>query len=133
MAANSNSSYRVYIEDTDMMGIVYHARYLYFFERARTDLLRNNGISLTTMATYDTYFAIHDLHIHYHLPARLDDMLTIQTSVEEVKACTLLMKQIMHNQAGLLLSDASMRIVTVDKQLKPKRLSKEIIGGIKHG
>ena len=73
-----SSQYRVYVEDTDLMGIIYHGKYLYFFERARTDLLRANGISLTKMSEYDTYFAIRDIHIRYLFPGKLDDMLTIK-------------------------------------------------------
>lgn len=115
-------SYRVYIEDTDQMGIVYHANHLKFFERARTELLRENGLSLTTLATYDTHFAIHDIHIRYSLPARLDDVLAIKTHYERYKACGLLFKQIMYNQMNQMLSEATVQVVCVDKNLKPKRL-----------
>ncbi|MDP3704689.1 MAG: YbgC/FadM family acyl-CoA thioesterase [Legionellaceae bacterium] len=124
------SAYRVYVEDTDLMGIIYHGKYLYFFERARTDMLRENGISLTMMAIYDTYFAIRDVHVRYHYPGRLDDMLSITTSVDSMTGCTLVLKQIMSNQVGTLLAEATIQLVTVDKQLKPKRLSKEMMGGI---
>lgn len=115
-------SYRVYIEDTDQMGIVYHANHLKFFERARTELLRKNGLSLTTLATYDTHFAIHDLHIQYRLPARLDDVLEIKTHCERYKACGLLFKQRMYNQMNQMLSEVTIQVVCVDKNLKPKRL-----------
>ncbi len=115
-------TYRVYIEDTDQMGIVYHANHLRFFERARTELLRENGLSLTTMAGYDTHFAIHDIHIRYILPARLDDVLTIKTTCERQKACSLLFKQRMYSPTEQLLSEATILVVCVDKNLKPKRL-----------
>ena len=115
-------TYRVYVEDTDLMGIVYHANYLCFFERARTEFLRKMGISLTAMASYDTYFAIHDLHIQYLYPARLDDVLTITTVCERKKRCGLLFKQEMHHQAQVKLCEATVQVVCVDKNLKPKRL-----------
>ncbi|MCR9191849.1 MAG: YbgC/FadM family acyl-CoA thioesterase [Gammaproteobacteria bacterium] len=115
-------SYRVYIEDTDVMGIVYHAQYLCFFERARTELLRDHQLSLTVMAEYHTYFAIRDLYIRYHYPARLDDMLQITTSIDSKKSCSLNFKQSMRNQNGKLVSEATMTVVTVDHELKPKRL-----------
>jgi acyl-CoA thioester hydrolase len=127
------SSYRVYVEDTDLMGIIYHGKYLYFFERARTDLLRDNGISLTTMAEYDTYFAIRDVHVRYVSPGKLDDMLTIKTYVETMKGCTLGLRQEMTNQKGVLLARANIQAVTVDKLLKPKRALAEMMGGIKNG
>ena len=115
-------TYRVYVEDTDLMGIVYHGNYLCFFERARTEMLRDNGLSLTTMAIYDTNFAIHDIHIRYHHPARLDDDLTIKTNCERKKACSLVFQQVMYNQQGKMLSEASVQVVCVDKNLKPRPL-----------
>ncbi|MDF1757043.1 MAG: YbgC/FadM family acyl-CoA thioesterase [Legionellaceae bacterium] len=127
------SSYRVYVEDTDLMGIIYHGKYLYFFERARTDLLREMGISLTTMAKYDTFFAIRDVHVRYISPGRLDDMLTIKTYIEKMKGCTLQLVQKMFNQDNTLLAEARVQAVTVDKLLKPKRALSEIMGGIKNG
>ena len=115
------SQYRVYVEDTDLMGIIYHAKYLYFFERARTDLLRYNGISLTTMAECDTYFAIRDVHIRYHAPGKLDDMLTINSSITKIQGCTLELSQEMYNQENVLLAKVEIQVVSVNKLLKPKR------------
>lgn len=123
---NYKVDYRVYTEDTDVMGIVYHANYLRFFERARTELLRENGFSLTMMANYGTYFAIHDIHIRYLHPARLDDVLSIQTNYEKKKSCSLLFKQSMHNQLGQKLSEAIVHVVSVDKNLKPKRFGVDL-------
>ena len=118
-------SIRVYTEDTDLMGIVYHSNYLCFYERARTELLRDNGLSLTTMASYGTYFAIHDIHIKYLLPARLDDVLLIKTTWEQKKSCSLIFKQTMHNQQNQCLSEAVVHVVCVNKALRPKALPKE--------
>ncbi len=118
-------NFRVYAEDTDMMGIVYHANYLCFFERARTEMLRENGVSLTMMANYDTHFAIHDVHIRYLFPARLDDVLSINSSWKLVKASSMEFSQAMHNQDGKLLSQALIKVVCVNNNLKPKRLPKE--------
>jgi acyl-CoA thioester hydrolase len=118
-------SVRVYAEDTDMMGIVYHSNYLCFFERARTEILRENGVSLTTMANYDTHFAIHDVHIRYLYPARLDDVLSIRSSCRRVKASTVEFTQSMYSQSNVLLSEAKILVVCVTKNLKPKRLSAE--------
>ena len=122
----SLSTYRVYIEDTDLMGIVYHANYLRFFERARTDVLRAHGISLTMMATYDTYFAIHDVHLRFTHPARMDDVLEIKTSYEQKKTCSLMFNQMMYNQLGQLVCEACVQVVCVDSHLKPKRLPDEL-------
>lgn len=123
-----SSQYRVYVEDTDLMGIIYHGKYLYFFERARTDLLRANGISLTKMAEYDTYFAIRDIHIRYLSPGKLDDMLTIKSTVSKLHGCTLELKQEMYNQDDKLLAKADIQAISVNKLLKPKRAMIEKMG-----
>lgn len=117
-------NFRVYAEDTDFMGVVYHANHICFFERARTELLRNNGLVLTSMATYDTHFAIRDIHIRYHYPARLDDILTIKTFGERKKICSLMFEQKMYNQLNQLLSEATVHVVCVNENLKPKPLPK---------
>lgn len=126
-----SSQYRVYVEDTDLMGIIYHGKYLYFFERARTDLLRANGISLTKMSEYDTYFAIRDIHIRYLFPGKLDDMLTINSTVTKIHGCTLELAQEMFNQDGKLLAKADIQAISVNKLLKPKRAMAEMMGGKK--
>lgn len=113
---------RIYTEDTDAMGVVYHANYLYFFERARSEMLRSIGFTLSDMAVYDTYFVIYDVHIAYKYPARLDDAITIKTCCNRKKTCGLVFKQIMVSQMERLLSEATVQVVCVDKCLKPKKL-----------
>jgi acyl-CoA thioester hydrolase len=121
-------SYRVYFEDTDMMGIVYHARHLYFFERSRTEMLREHGFSLTVMAQNNIYFAIREAQLLYHLPAYLDDFLNITTSIVKQTACTLQFKQMMYNQHDKLISEAIVLTVCVDQALKPRRLPTQLNG-----
>ncbi len=118
---------RVYIEDTDVIGIVYHANYLLFFERARTEALRDKGFSLTIMATDDTYFAVHDAHLRFLYPARLDDVLSIKTTFSKKKSCSVMFRQVMYNQLGQLLSEATIQVVCVNRHLKPKRLPDKLI------
>lgn len=75
---------RVYYEDTDLAGIVYHANYLKFMERARTDYLRDHGIDQTAMAAGQDgreglFFAVRSMDIGFISPARFDDMLSVET------------------------------------------------------
>ena len=74
-------SVRVYYEDTDLAGIVYHANYLKFFERARTDYLRDLGIDQRALAAAGAgvYFAVRAMDISFLKPARFDDLLTVET------------------------------------------------------
>ena len=85
---------RVYFEDTDLTGIVYHANYLRFMERARTEMLRALGIEQQALLTAaDGYYSVYDLQITYVAPARLDDMLTVRSCVAQVRAAATVIGQ----------------------------------------
>lgn len=114
-------SFRVYAEDVDYMGIVYHANYLSFFERARTEMLRDNHLILSDLLKHNTLFAIYDVNIRYQAPARLDDLLTISSKVQASGACSFLFYQTMQNQQEKLLCEAKIQVVCVDSNMKPKR------------
>ena len=73
---------RVYYEDTDNGGVVYYANYLRFMERARTEWLRSLGIEQDQLIEeHDILFAVRQVNIDYHAPARFNDLLTIGTEV----------------------------------------------------
>jgi tol-pal system-associated acyl-CoA thioesterase len=69
----------VYLEDTDAQGIVYHANYLKYCERARTELLKLNGYSLGEMQNKGVLFVVFEMHLRFHRPARLHDQLEVRT------------------------------------------------------
>lgn len=124
-------SIRVYVEDTDLQGIVYHANYLRFFERSRTEWLRSNGFTLTDMAECDTNFAIRSIQLQFVHPARLDDLLMIKTNAVRNKHCGLRFNQAMFNASEKLLSTAVIEVVCVNKKLKPIRLPEAFISTLK--
>ncbi len=83
---------RVYFEDTDFSGMVYHARYLHFMERARSDMLARSGIDQpTAWANGVGVYAVAEMTIKYHRSARFDDALLIVSTVEHLRAaaCTI--------------------------------------------
>ena len=84
---------RVYYEDTDAGGIVYHANYLCFAERARTEFLHKLGMSNHKMLSEDIGIVVSRLEIDYKQPAFLEDKLTVETSVLKIGAATMLLKQ----------------------------------------
>ncbi len=85
---------RVYFEDTDLTGIVYHANYLRYMERARTEMLRALGIEQQPMLTAgDGYYSVYDLSLTYMAPARLDDVLTVRSWVTQVRAAATVLGQ----------------------------------------
>ncbi|MFY0641902.1 MAG: tol-pal system-associated acyl-CoA thioesterase [Bermanella sp.] len=84
---------RVYFEDTDAGGIVYHARYLYFLERARTEWLRELGFNQSLLKQQNVLFVVRDMNIKWQKPAVLDDALTVTVDVMVVKKASLKMQQ----------------------------------------
>ena len=106
---------RVYYEDTDAGGIVYHANWLRYFERARTDWLRSLGALHRELASADgVLLVVRDLFIDYRLPARLDDQLRVDVRLLEARRASLRLMQSAHSLAdGRLLVQAEMRVAAI--------------------
>ncbi len=117
---------QVYWEDTDAGGIVYYANYLKFIERARTDMLRGLGIHQQRMMMEEQLnFVVRDCHIDYLRPARMDDILEVETSLTEIKGATMRMKQNVLKQDEILIK-SDIRIACLQKNGRPARFSPQI-------
>ncbi len=85
---------RVYYQDTDAGGIMYHANYLCFAERARAEALRAMGIPHAEMVTrHGVMFVVRRINLHYQRPARLDDVVRIETQIAAVGGATATLRQ----------------------------------------
>ncbi|MES2492345.1 MAG: YbgC/FadM family acyl-CoA thioesterase [Pseudomonadota bacterium] len=101
---------RAYFEDTDLTGVVYHANYLRWFERARSDLVRLIGIDQRRAhEAGEGAYAVAELAIRYLAPARLDDDVLIRTSAEEIAAASCRLLQTA-SRGGTLLAQARVRV-----------------------
>lgn len=110
---------RVYYEDTDAGGVVYHARYLHFFERARTEYLRQLGFSQQNLLADSLAFVVKKMEIDYKIPARLDDLLRVQTKISELKGAKIVFYQQLWRDDNLL-SEALVTVASVDlTKMKP--------------
>ncbi|HKH95897.1 MAG TPA: tol-pal system-associated acyl-CoA thioesterase [Beijerinckiaceae bacterium] len=99
---------RVYYEDTDFSGIVYHANYLRFMERGRTDFLRLAGVSQSTLHAEGEglILAVRRMTLDFLKPARMDDVLMIETRAAEVRGASFILKQrILRGQEIILTAD----------------------------
>ena len=114
---------RAYFEDTDLSGVVYHANYLRWFERARSDFVRLLGIDQRAVNdSGEGAFAVADLTIRYAAPARLDDGVLIETTCDELGAASCRMHQKAFREDGLLLSEGRFRIGFVAPDGRPRRM-----------
>jgi acyl-CoA thioester hydrolase len=112
---------RAYYEDTDLSGIVYHANYLRWFERARSDLLRLLGIDQrAAVEAGEGAYAVADLHIRYARPARLDDTVVIETRCVELGAASVRIVQ-RATREGELIAEQTARVGFIDPAGRPRR------------
>ena len=116
---------RVYYEDTDLSGIVYHANYLRWFERARSDVLRMLGIdqraAIEAGATgAGGAYAVADVQLRYIRPARLDDDVIIHTRCSELRAASVRMVQ-EAKRDGETICTANLRVGFVGLDGRPRR------------
>lgn len=121
---------RVYYEDTDAGGVVYHANYICFFERARTEFLRQGGFSQQALLAENFAFVVKTLTIDYKLPARLDDLLSVQTTVKAVKKATIIFEQNLF-KTDICLCSAEVTVASVDLiKMKPKAIPQAILDAL---
>ena len=107
---------RVYYEDTDASGVVYHANYLRYFERARTEWLRALGCNQDALrAEHGVVFTVSRIEVVYRLPARLDDELAATVAVSDCKRASLVMQQRLNRRGAspVTLASAEVRIACV--------------------
>lgn len=112
---------RVYYEDTDFSGNVYHAAYLKFFERARTEWLRDLGVSHSALAEKGLAFAVRHMEVDFLAPAHIDDLLTIRT---EIAAMSGVRAEVLQTalRGDKVLCTARVTVVTITEKGRPTRL-----------
>ena len=126
----SQHRFRVYYEDTDAGGVVYYANYLKFIERGRTEYLRELGFNQDSFAKEkNIVFVVKSLSADYLLPAYLDNILEVQTSIKLIKNASLVFAQkILNLEKNTVLFNADVKVVSVLKNnLKPCAVPQEIM------
>jgi len=116
---------RVYYEDTDMAGIVYYANYLRYIERARSEAVRDVGIEQLAMKQEGYVFVVRQMVVDYLLPARFDDVLTIETETTSLKGATMQMFQTVKRGEEVVFT-ADVRVAFMTTEGKPTRYPAKI-------
>jgi acyl-CoA thioester hydrolase len=124
---------RVYFEDTDFAGVVYHANFLKFCERGRTDFIRLLGIHHQSLADPDkgepSVFVVRRIEIDYLRPGRLDDLLEVITRCTEIGGASLTLDQEV-KRGETVLARAKVVVVLVGSSGKPQRIGGLIRGAL---
>ena len=122
---------RVYFEDTDAGGVAYHARYLHWAERARTEALREMDLPHSEMQRiHGCFLVVKRIAVEYARPARLDDLVTVHTAIRRAGAALLLRQEVRRGAEHLAALDVTLACVDA-ATLAPRRLPEPWLGALK--
>ncbi|NRF62460.1 tol-pal system-associated acyl-CoA thioesterase [Vibrio coralliilyticus] len=123
----------VYYEDTDVGGLVFHANYVKYFERGRSEYLSSIGVSQSILLEQNIGFVVRHMDIDFLQGARLEDRLTVKTSVAEAKKASLIFCQEIVNPAGKTLCKAMVKVACIDNEkMRPKAIPQSIVMEFTH-
>ena len=119
---------RVYYEDTDAGGVVYYANYLRYFERARTELLREAGIDAAEWARKAKIeFAVAEAKVCYKAPAELGNILSVEASIGDLGGASIVFDYAVRlKESGRALVEGYTKLVCLGGDFRPRRIPKEI-------
>lgn len=115
---------RVYIEDTDAGGIVFHAKYLHYMERARTEWVRSQGVGLRAGLEDNISYVVQRMNLHYRVPAKLDDqVLATAEPIASSRVWMMFRQQVVRAIDRQLLCEAEVRVACIALDTgRPRRL-----------
>lgn len=119
------TSIRISYADTDQMGMVYYANYLVYFERGRTEWLREHGLTYRQMEEKGMYFPVIESICKYHSPARYDDIISVQTTVADLGAASVTFGYEIRC-GDRLIATGSTKHPLVNREFRPVRIPADI-------
>jgi len=123
---------RIYYEDTDAGGVVYYANYLRYLEQGRTEFLRARGLSIRALHEQGYLTPVMRLEIDYLVPAILDDLIRVETTVQEITSATCTLgQQVVRVSDGEMLVDAKVTLACLGPGKKARRLPRELMQALK--
>ncbi|MBU2026314.1 MAG: YbgC/FadM family acyl-CoA thioesterase [Proteobacteria bacterium] len=123
---------RIYYEDTDAGGVVYYANYLRYLEQGRTEFLRARGLSVRELNEQGYLIPVMRLEIDYLVPAVLDDLIRVDTTVQEITNATCTLgQQVVRVSDGETLVDAKVTLACLGPGKKVRRLPRELMQALK--
>lgn len=120
---------RVYYEDTDAGGIVYHANYLKFCERARTEYLRHLGVEQDDYLEQNIAFVVKSMEIDFKVAAKFNDQIDVITEIRQIKRASVEFLQTIINKQEQPVFVANVQVACIDlTKMKPKAIPSDILG-----
>jgi acyl-CoA thioester hydrolase len=123
----SSITVRVNYSETDQMGVVYHANYLIWFDRARTELMRETGLTYAALEQQGLYLAVSEIQVRYRAPARYDDLLRIRCWVRELVSRRVTFGYaVEHTGTNALLATAETALISLTHQHTLTRIPQHV-------
>lgn len=124
--ARHEITYRVPYADTDQMGVVYYANYLTYFERSRTEMLRDAGLPYSELERQGIFLPVAEASCKYLVPARYDQLLTFQSWIEEIRGVRMIIaSRVIHESVTLAKGGVTLACIGADR--KPVRVPEHLI------
>lgn len=124
---------RVYIEDTDYLGMVYHANYLKYFERARSEWIEQIGLGTEWQKENEVFFAVYFAQLDFIKPGRVHQELEVVSRISEMKGASASYDQFIRLKSSpdTILCKGDIKIVCIDKNFKPRAIPKFFVQTIR--
>lgn len=133
MPSEFHLAVRVYYEDTDAGGVVYHANYLRFMERARTEWLRERGYEQDVLREQGFIFAVRSASLDFIRPARFNDLLDVSVTINDMRGASVTIQQTITGPSGEVVCEGEVRIACVDPAtLRPRPIPKNMFPELSH-
>jgi len=124
---------RVYYEDTDAGGVVYHANYLRFLERARTEWLRGQGYEQDVLREQGVIFTVRSAALEFIKPARFNDLLDVSVIIRKIRGASVDIHQTVTGPSGAILCEGEVRIACIDAvTLRPRPIPENMFPESSH-
>ena len=123
----NKTEHRVRYSDTDHFGVVYYARYLDWFEAGRTEILREKGVTYSELEKQGLFAPVVEIKVNYFKPARYDDIVVLETTVENVGNSSVKFRyKVFNKKTNELLCEAYTVNVFINKEMKSQRIPDEV-------
>ena len=118
---------KIYYEDTDASGRVYHSNYLKYFERGRTDFLYRLGFNhKTLLEKYELYFVVNSCDINFKKPAYFEDELVVETNIEKISKVKIIFHQMLKKE-NVIIVDSKITITSINIKGKITKMPNEML------
>jgi acyl-CoA thioester hydrolase len=121
------TTFYVRFAETDLMGIVHHSQYIVWMEEGRSDLMRRKGFTFDQWERVGIAFAVSELQLRYHAPARYGERVTVRTRVESLRSRQIVFGyEIVNADSGQALVTGTVKLIVVDKQNQVRTIPPEV-------